>query len=146
MKNLKLSDSVLLSIELRVIDVAFWRCIWNFLRSPTEHRLFAIEIPSINFVLTLVETQSNKRNTSKLSHPPDLLKAFEPYLRNVKSIEHPLWQNALPWIHRLRFLCHFVHLMGIKIWNITLDVREQGKEKNIVSVQVNKLVQERSLL
>ncbi|TMW66228.1 hypothetical protein Poli38472_003993 [Pythium oligandrum] len=133
LSNIVVDDETKLSVVVGTIQISVWRCVWSFFRAPSREKLCLIEVRSVQLLISIQHKPSGDQRpkvSAKTMGSVDLSASF-------KSLKHPMWATPCEWIRRLSFLCHFVHLIGVAVSEIGVDVIfDVGKvQQTVASIQ-----------
>lgn len=132
------------TITVREIRFSFWKCVWAFLRAPTQTHLLCVEVSGVHVLVMLEKPQSTKlpaRERTQGDSFTRLAAALDLDL-SLKNLRHAMWSPIRAWIHRLNFLCYFVHLVTVSVTFISVDVvdGEAASQSAVLSIKVRDLV------
>lgn len=139
LSNIRIGDGAKLTITVREIRFSFWRWVWTFLRAPTQAHLLCIEVLDVHMLVMLDKAQSTKLPAKKRNQDSAVADVVALLDLNVslKDIQQAIWTPIRVWIHRLNFLCYFVHLVTLSVTSISVDVIDgEAAQGTIVSVKV----------
>lgn len=144
LSNIRVDNAAKITITVSEIRFSFWKCVWAFLRAPTQTHLLCIEVSDVHVLVTLEKNQSTKLPAKESSQGNAFAQLAELLDLDVslKNLEHTIWSPIRAWIHRLTFLCYFVHLVVVSVTFITVDVvdGEAAAQSAIISVKVRNIV------
>ncbi|RLN20523.1 hypothetical protein BBJ28_00004210 [Nothophytophthora sp. Chile5] len=130
------------SITVTAVKLSIWPHAWKFLRSPTQEKLFHLEVSSIHLQVAVavadagsLHARTPKTRDDSMSQPFWLTLDTSVGLKNF---QHPMWDGIRAWMSSLLFVCRFANVIELSVGSIAVDVvrKDRDNATPVISIQV----------